>query len=93
MLVEFTEQALINDWGLSIPAGGETVKIQLSNCEEKEERGSSEHRQISTWSGTFSDWFSLQILDSEWTHLAVDVWKLRNYSEIIVLWMFGKSVY
>ena len=48
MLVEFTEQALINDWGLSIPAGGETVKIQLSNCEEKEERGSSEHRQIST---------------------------------------------
>ena len=55
MLVEFTEQALINDWGLSIPAGGETVKIQLSNCEEKEERGSSEHKKISTSSGTFSD--------------------------------------
>ena len=58
MLVEFTEQALINDWGLSIPAGGETVKIQLSNCEEKEEGGSSEHgpsQEIPTRSGTFSD--------------------------------------
>ena len=35
-------RALINYWGLNIPAGGETVKIQLSNCEEKEEGGSSE---------------------------------------------------
>ena len=46
-----TAQALINYWGLNIPAGGETLKIQLSNCEEKAEGGSSEHQP---WEGSSS---------------------------------------